>query len=340
MTEMSEIQVLITLPFSASRVERLRSLSPRLQIHVHPTETGEDLPDDLLRDINVLYTMRFLPDPEAVSELKWIQFHLAGIDHVVDHPLLRSDIKITTLSGAAVPQMAEFALMSILALGHRLPAMMADSEKKQWVDERFKRYSPTELRGSVVGIIGYGSVGREVARICRAFGAQVLATKRDLKHLDDAGYSLDGLGDPAAELPDRLYPPEALRSMVSLCDFIVVAVPLTPETRGMVDERVFQKMKPTAYLIDISRGGVIDHGALVEVLKEKKLAGAAMDVYPIEPLPESSPLWEMPNVILSPHVAGGSKSYTERAIDMFAENLQRFLTDRPLLNVFDPNRGY
>jgi phosphoglycerate dehydrogenase-like enzyme len=340
MTEMSDVQVLITLPFSESRVEHLRSLSPRLHIHVHPTETGEDLPGDLLRKINVLYTMRVLPDPEAVPELRWIQFHLAGIDHVVDHPLLRSDIKITTLSGAAMPQMAEFVLMSILALGHRLPSIMADSEKKQWLDDRFKRYRPTELRGSVVGIIGYGSVGREVARLCRAFGAQVLATKRDLKHLDDVGYSLNGLGDPAAELPDRLYPPEALRSMVSLCDFIVVAVPLTQETRGMVNARVFQGMKPAACLIDISRGGVVDHGALVEVLKEKKLAGAALDVYPVEPLPASSPLWEMPNVILSPHVAGGSKDYHERAIDMFAENLQRFLTDRPLLNIFDPNRGY
>ena len=108
----------------------------------------------------------------------------------------------------------------------------------------------------------------------------------------------------------------------------------------MVDEAVFGAMKPEAYLIDISRGGVVDHGALVEALNEKRLAGAVLDVYPIEPLPESSPLWEMPNVILSPHISGSSSKYLERAIALFSENLQRYLSDRPLLNTFDSSMGY
>jgi phosphoglycerate dehydrogenase-like enzyme len=236
--------------------------------------------------------------------------------------------------------MAEFTLMSILALGRRLPGIMADRAKKRWAEDRFERFRPAELRGSTVGLIGYGSIGREVARLCKAFGAQVLATKRDLMRPEDDGYVLDGLGDGRAELVDRLYPPQALGSMVALCDFVVVAVPLTPDTRGVIGKAVLARMKPTAFLIDVSRGGVVDHGALIEALNEKRLAGAALDVYPLEPLPESSPLWEMPGVIVSPHIAGASGQYYERAADLFAENLQRYLTGRPLLNRYDPARGY
>jgi len=231
-------------------------------------------------------------------------------------------------------------VMCMLALGRRLPAMIRDKEAKRWAEDRFERFSPTELHGATVGIVGYGSIGREIARLCRAFGARVLAVKRDLKNLADPGYVIAGLGDPTASLPDRLYPPQALRSMAGECDFVVVTAPLTDETRGLVDRKVLQNMKPTAYLVDISRGGVVDHGALVEALNEKRIAGAALDVYPVEPLPESSPIWEMPNVILSPHVGGASGDYMERAAALFAENLRRYVNDEPLLNRYDPSRGY
>ena len=340
MASMSDIHVLITLPFPEPLVERLRAVASNLLIHVHPAKTAEDLPEELLPEIEVLYTISALPEPEKAPKLRWVQFHFAGVDHVADHSLLRSDLQVTTLSGAAVPQIAEFALMCMLALARQLPVMMKDSVETRWAKDRFERYQPWELRGSTVGIVGYGSVGREVARLCRSFGASVLATKRDLKRLDDIDYTLNGLGDPDAELPDRLYPPQALPSMVSSCDFVVVTVPLTPQTRGMVGESVFKGMKPTAYLIDVSRGGVVDHGALVEALNETRLAGAALDVYPIEPLPESSPLWGMSNVILSPHVAGSSEHYYERAAELFAENLQRYHAGRPLLNLYDPDRNY
>lgn len=340
MTKLPDVYVLITLPFPDSSVERLKSISPRLQIHVHPAEKVEDLPQELLPDIEVLYTLRTLPDPEEVPELRWVQFHFAGIDHVADHALLRSDLTITTLSGAAVPQMAEFALMAMLALGRKLPIIMSDPPDVRWDEDRYRKYQPAELRDSTVGIVGYGSIGREIARLSHCMGANVLATKRDLKKLQDPGYTIEGTGDPEAQFPDRLYPPQALRSMISLCDFVVVTVPLTGETRGVISTEVFEVMKPTAYLVDISRGGVVDHGALVEALKGEKLAGAALDVYPVEPLPESSPLWEMPNVILSPHIAGASGSYYDRATALFAENLYRYLSERPLLNRYSAEHGY
>ncbi len=340
MTNMSEINVLITQPFPESLIERLAAVSPQLKIHVHHAQSAEDLPEELLPEIEILYTLSALPEPEAAPRLRWVQLHLTGVDHVAEHDLMHSEVMVTTMSGASVPQIAEFALMCMLALSRRLSIMIDDVADVRWMGERFKRYRSFELRGSTLGIIGYGSIGREVARLGRAFGASVLATKNDLKKLKDEGYVLEGLGDPEAELPDRLYPPQAAGSMVSECDFIVVTVPLTPQTRGLVDAKVFEMMKPTAYLIDVSRGGVVDHGALVEALNEKRLAGAALDVYPVEPLPESSPLWNMPNVILSPHVAGASEKYNERAVDLFIENLHRYRAGRPLLNLYDPERMY
>lgn len=337
---MPDLSVLITLPFPDELIKRLEAISPALQLHVFPARTAEELPEDLLPDIEILYTLRALPDPENVPNLEWIQLHFAGVDHVVGHPLLREDIQVTTLSGAAAPQMAEFAVMSMLALGHHLSMLLHDPPERRWADDRFKRYRPTEFRGSTVGIIGYGSIGREIARISHAMGARLLVSKHDLKNPEDRGYMRRGLGDPNAILPERIYPSQALPSMVSECDFIVITVPLTSETRGLIGEKVFKAMKSTAYLIDVSRGGVVDHGALVSALNEGRLAGAALDVYPVEPLPEGSPLWEMPNVILSPHVAGASAQYYARAVELFAENLERYLAGRPLLNLYDPSRGY
>lgn len=337
----SDIHVLITVPFPDELVERLRAVSPRLKFTVAPARSGADLPEGPLQEAEVLYTAHALPDQELAPELRWIQFHFAGIDHVVDHPLLRSEsIRVTTLSGAAVSQMAEFALMAVLSLGRKLPAMMTDKEQKKWAEDRFERYSPTELRDSTVGIVGYGSIGREIARLCRAFGAEVLAVKRDLMNLEQEHYSQEGTGDPEAELVQRIYPPQAVSSMAELCDFLIVSVPLTAETRGMVGAKVLKSMKSSAYLVDISRGGVVDHGALVDALNNDEIAGAALDVYPVEPLPQSSPLWTTPNVIVSPHVAGASPRYYEKAAELFATNLRRFLSDQPLLNLYDPDRGY
>jgi phosphoglycerate dehydrogenase-like enzyme len=337
---MDEINVLITLPYPDPMVARLQAVSPKLAFHVHPARTPEELPEELLPQTEILYTIDTLPAPENLPNLSWIQFHLAGIDHIRNNPLLRSKVQVTTMSGAAVPQMAEFALMSILALGRRLPLMMLDKSTKLWAEDRLRRFRPLDLRGSTVGIVGYGSVGREVARLCRAFGARILAVKRDLKNLDDTGFTPEGLGDPKADLVDRMYPPQALRTMTPECDFLVITVPLTRDTRGLVSEEVITSMKPTAFLIDISRGGVVDHGALITALNDERLAGAALDVYPLEPLPEKSPLWEIPNVILSPHVAGASSNYYQQATELFAANLQRYIEGQSLLNLFDPKIGY
>lgn len=336
----ADVLVLMTVRFPDALLQRIRAVSPRLRVELHPASSSAELPGGLLPDVEILYTVRVLPDPESVPSLRWIQFHYAGVDHVAEHPLLRGDVRVTTLSGAAMSQVAEYVLMALLALGRRVPRLERDRTDKRWAENRFERFCPSDLKGSTVGIVGYGSVGREVARLCRAFGAAILATKRDVLHPDDDGYGFDHQGDPAAELPARLYPPQALASMAAECDFLVVTVPLTSETRGLVGRNVLQKMKPTACLVDVSRGGVVDHNALIEALSEKRLGGAALDVFPVEPLPASSPLWEMPNVLLSPHIGGASDRYYEQAAALFVTNLQRYLADQPLLNEFDPRRGY
>ena len=142
---MSDLLVLMTVRFPDSLVQRVRAVSPRLRVEVHPAANGSELPGHLLPDVEILYTVRALPDPEAAPSLRWIQFHYAGIDHVADHPLLRGEVRVTTLSGAAVPQMAEFVLMAMLGLGRRLPRLERDRADKRWAENRFERFRPLDL---------------------------------------------------------------------------------------------------------------------------------------------------------------------------------------------------
>lgn len=335
------IHVLITLPFDERMVEKLNLVSPRIKISVIPTNKVEDIPAEQWQKTEVIYTNRVLPASGMAPRLKWVQFHWAGIDHVADLPLLKSsEITTTTLSGAACSQVAEYILMMILSLGHRLPDMYSAQRRVEWPRDRWERFSPRELRESTVGIVGYGSIGRQAARLLHAYGAKVLATKRNAMKPEDPDYMVDGMGDPAGDFVHRLYPAQAVRSMLKECDFIVVATPLTPDTQGMINADVLHACKPNAYLVDVSRGGVVDHEALASALKAGKLAGAALDVFPIEPLPPESPLWKLPNVLITPHISGITPFYDERAIDLFAENLRRYIIGLPLYNRFDPEEGY
>jgi len=337
----SPVDVLITLPFSASLTKPLQEVSPLLRITVHPAKNINEVPDELWARCEVLYTDRIIPDPELAPNLKWVQHHYAGLDPTVGFaPTDRPNLIVTTLSGAATSQIAEHVLAMLLAFGRQLPALSANQKKAEWPKDRWERFMPRELRTSTVGIVGYGSIGRQVARLLREFGATVLATKNDAMHPIDSGYTPEGLGDPNGDLVHRLYPAQAIKSMLKDCDFIVVSVPLTDKTRDLVNAEVLSACKPTAYLIDISRGGIVDHIALIKALNEHKLAGAALDVFPEEPLPKKSQLWEMPNVIITPHIAGVSSHYDKRAMTLFAENLSRYIADLPLYNVFNSNKGY
>ena len=335
------IEVLITLPFPKARIEELRAVSNKLHITAHPAQSLQEVPHELWEQTEVLYTNHVLPTPLQAPRLKWIQFHWAGIDRLKGAPIFdQVGVAATTQSGIHAPQMGEYVLMMMLALGHKMPRIFKYQNKNQWPEERWETLKPIELRTATVGIVGYGSIGRQTARLLHTFGATVLATKFNAMQVEDPGYIMEGTGDPDGDYPHRIYPFQALKSMLTECDFVVVAVPLTDETRGLIGAEELAVMKPTAYIVDVSRGTVIDHNALIPALKEKRIAGAALDVFSTEPLHHASPLWQMDNVILTPHIAGVSAHYDERAMGLFAENLKRYLSGENLLNQFDFELGY
>ncbi|NJD59146.1 MAG: D-2-hydroxyacid dehydrogenase [Anaerolineae bacterium] len=335
------IEVLITLGFNDELIKQISTTSPRLSVEKVEARKVDEISDDVWKRVEVLYTNRVLPKPEQAPRLRWIQFHWAGLDHALKEPILhREGMSITSMSGASAPQMAEHAVMMMLALGHHLFDIFIHQKRSDWPSGRWDLFNPQELLGSTVGIVGYGSIGRQIARLLQVFGASVVATKRDVKHPEDIGYILDGTGDPGGDLVNRLYPPHALCSMLKECDYVVVTLPRTTATRGLLGAKELAVLKPSAYLIDISRGEIVDHNVLIPMLREHKIAGAALDVFPVEPLPPESPLWKLPNVILSPHIAGFSPYYDERAAGLFIQNLQRYLDELPLYNRLDQTLEY
>jgi len=159
-------------------------------------------------------------------------------------------------------------------------------------------------------------------------------------HPEDRGYSAEGKGDPHGEYFDRLYPIEALHSVLAASDFVVMALPLTHQTRNILDEVAFKAMKNSGYLINVGRGGLIDEQALIRAISTKQIAGAALDVFAQEPLAQDSPLWDLENVLITPHISGISQYLTEETLSLFIENLKRYLSDLPLLNLVDLDQGY
>ena len=336
------VHVVLMVKFAKDIQNRLEEISPRIKLHVHPARQGNDVPSRVWKNAEVLYTTNVLPPPGTETRLKWVQSHFAGVDSLLTNTFLKEhpDLVLTSTSGIHATNMAEYVLGMILAFGHHIPEMLEDQRSQEWSEERFQRFMPLELRGSTVGILGYGSIGREVTRLCKTLGATVLATKKDLKTLEDEGYRVEGTGDPEGELFDRLYPPEATAFMVKDCDFVVITLPLTASTKGSFDKAIIDAMKPGAFLINVGRGGIVDEEALLEALENRKIAGAAMDVFATEPLPANHPLWKAPNFILTPHISGTTPDYNEKAAAVFEDNLRRYLEGRPLKNVINRDTGY
>lgn len=338
-----DVHIFVTLDIPEDARRRLRRVSEKVSVSVIPAERTKDIPNEVWADTDILYTQGILPDPERAPRLKWIQFHSAGVDPYLDHPLLKKkDLVATTMSGVITSQIAEYVLMAILVLGQKLDEILGYQRKRKWPSEKekFQRLVPQELRDSTVGILGYGSIGRQVARLLQPFNATVLAVKKNAMHPEDAGYIPEGMGDPHGDFFDRLYPVEALHSFLGECDFVVIALPLTEETFHLLDADAFEAMKPSAFLINVGRGELIDQPALVAALQDKRIAGAVLDVFEEEPLPEDSPLWNLPNVIITPHIAGLSQHLGEETLALFIENLNRYLADLPLYNRVDLKSEY
>jgi phosphoglycerate dehydrogenase-like enzyme len=338
-----ELNLICTFDLTTEQRKRIQAVSDRLRLTVFPAAKAEDIPKEHWADAEALYTWNVLPNPGDAPNLHWVQFNSAGMDRFLDHPLLQQpDIIATTMSGVITGQIAEYVLMAILAFGQQLPKLNRLKAEHAWPSEKQKweGLMPRELRHSTVGILGYGSIGRQVARLLQPFRATVLAAKKDVMHPEDKGYIPEGMGDPHGEFFDRLYPIQALHSLLKESDFVAVSLPLTDETHHLIGQAAFQSMKPSAYLINVGRGQVVDQKALITALREKQIAGAALDVFEEEPLPENSPLWDFENVILSPHIAGLSRGLKEETLSLFIENLNRYLAELPLYNRVDLKRGY
>jgi phosphoglycerate dehydrogenase-like enzyme len=334
----STLQVLVTMPFSEAQLDRLRAVSADVQV-IRATPTAADY-----SGVDVLYAGAPPRELARAPRLKWVQLHMAGVDGLAEHPLYtQSAIPLVTASGVHAATIAEYAITVLLALAHRVPRMVEWKGRGAWPpdEQRWPLFVPSEIRGATLGIIGYGSIGRELARMAKAaFAMRVIACKRDPAQRRDAGYTLPGTGDPDGVLPDAWVGPDGLPELLARSDVVVMCAPLTTQTRRLIDARELGLMKPSAYFINVGRGASVDEAALAEALAARRIAGAAVDVFAQEPPAPGHPLFGLDDVIVSPHVSGFLPSYDDKCTDLFAENLRRYLGGRPLLNVVDRARGY
>jgi phosphoglycerate dehydrogenase-like enzyme len=324
--------------FDRGQLDRLRAVSPEIRVSQADPEAADYSTTD------VLYAGSPPRDLARAPALRWVQLHMAGVNALADHPLYtKTTLPLTTTSGVHAATIAEYAMTMLLALAHRVPRMVEWQGRGGWPpdEQRWPLFVPAEVRGATLGIIGYGSIGRELARIAKsAFAMTVLASKRDPSRRADDGYALPGTGDPEGLLPDEWLGPDELDSLLARSDVVVLCAPLTPETRGLIGAKALARMKPSAFFINVGRGASVDEAALADALRERRIAGAAVDVFDREPPPAGHPLYAVDSAIVSPHVSGFLPSYDEKCSVLFAENLRRFLAGAPLLNLVDRARGY
>jgi len=258
--------------------------------------------------------------------LRWVQLASAGANSILTPDFLRRDITLTTASGVHPIQVSEHIFALLLAFARRMHEYLAAQADARWDKDPVERTD--ELFEKTLGIVGLGHIGREVARKAKVFGMYVLATRRQAQE------------HAAAPDVDELLPPGRLPELLERSDYLVLCVPQTAETTGLIGRRELALMKPSAVLVNIARGPIVDEAALVEALREGKLAGAGLDTFEQEPLPPDSPLWRLPNVIITPHTAGSSPRYWERATALFCDNLDRYVHGKPLRNVVSRELGY
>jgi phosphoglycerate dehydrogenase-like enzyme len=255
--------------------------------------------------------------------LEWLHSRSAGLEGVLVPELVAAPTTVTNGRGAFSPSLAEFVLAALLFFVKDLRRLVRSQEAATW-----DPFDPEMLHGRTLGIVGYGDIGRTTAALLRPLGVRIFALRRRPEESRD---------DPHV---DETLPADRLRELVSRADDVLVAAPLTPATRGLVDAAALAAMKPTGVLVNVGRGPVVDEAALVAALEQGRIRGAALDVFETEPLPDGHPFWRLPNVLLSPHSADHVPGWIEDGTRVFLENLRRFQQREPLLNVVDKQRGY
>ncbi len=329
-----QIPVAIGFRLDPEVVKEIEALDPRIQLIHLPASFNRDAggvdeetraeTKRLLAPAEVLFAPSRIPGEylAAAPRLRWFQTIAAGIDRFPAEGN-RPGLVVTNVRGMAAVAIAEYVIGVMVMLVKGLHQSARDQAAGQW-----KWRFTGELRGKTVGIVGMGAIGRETARRARAFQMRVLATRRTLTQ---------AAADPDC---DELLPHTRLDRLLAESDYLVLCLPLTPETRQAIGAAELKQMKPTAFLINIARGEVVDQEALIAALKDGTIAGAALDVFDPEPLPADSPLWAMENVIVTPHVSGAVERYGHRAAEIFIANLRRYLAGEPVDRQVNLQLGY
>lgn len=319
----------------------LAALSPDLEI-VHG---GEDDPAwiDALDDPDVEVLSASYP-PATTSgtpRLRWLATAGAGIEYLAERDPWGHGLTVTNGSGLHAVAMAEYVLGAVLFASEHLGGRLANQAARGWTDVQ-RALAGRRLRGRTALIVGYGSVGREAARLLHALGLRILAIKADPAARRDAGWVEPGTGDVEGRLPERFAGPDALLDLVPEADYVILSVPATARTAGIVSREVLAAMRPEAWLINVGRGRLIDEDALAEALARHAIGGAVLDVFVDEPLPPESPFWALEDCLVTPHVSGlgGMDAFWHATALLLAENLRRELAGEPLLNRTDPVAGY
>jgi len=265
-------------------------------------------------------------------DLRWIHHGGAGVDPLLFPEFVQSDVVLTNSGGVFDRAMAEYVLGLILAFAKDLPRTLDLQWRREW------RHRETErLGGRTVLVVGAGSIGTEIGRILRAVGMRVLGVARRAR---PAAAPAKSPSRPADGPFERVAGIADLEAVLPEADYVVLSLPLTPETRGLFGAKAFGRMKPSARFINVGRGAVVDEAALVDALRSHKIAGAALDVFAGEPLPAGHPFWDLPGVIVSPHMSGDFVGWAPAVSGLFVENFRRWRAGEPLLNVVDKERGY
>jgi phosphoglycerate dehydrogenase-like enzyme len=342
---------ILSARYRPSDLERIRAAAPGARlVSVSP----EGLADGELDDVEVLMRGRLPSDVfdrliSRAPRLRWVHSATAGVERVLTPAALQRGLTITNARGVFSRPIAEYVITMVLAVSRRLPGILELQRERTW-----QPLEGVEMRDVTIGIAGYGSIGRAVASLAAAFGARVVATRRrpdqprGLEWRDSGGAGeRDGARTGAAadaeamdDAAELLGGPDALPRLLGESDFVVLAVPLTPETEGVIDDAALASMKRGAWLINIARGRLVDDRALERALRRGQLGGAVLDTFREEPLPRDSPLWDVPNLIVTPHTSWSTGGAIDRSIALFCANLERYRVGEPLLNVVDAERGY
>jgi D-2-hydroxyacid dehydrogenase (NADP+) len=306
---------------------KLQADFPQIEV-VHTT--NYDGVEEHLRDSEIIFAFSLRPEQFRMAQnMRWIHAPTAAVHQLLFPELVKSDVVLTNAREVHGPVVAEHVIALIFALAKKIPQAARLQQKRIWGQDAIWNDGPRprEVAGATLGLIGLGSIGRTVARMASALGMRVIAVREH----------------PEKERPEGIaavYAPPQINDLLSQSDYVVVAAPLTEATRGLINADRLAAMRPDAYLINVGRGPQVDEGALAEALRNRRIAGAALDVFEHEPLPAESPLWELENLLITPHTASLTEKLWQRHYALFSENLRRYLAREQLLFIVDKHKGY